>query len=237
MLAAQQGRLQEFFGQSVQPALRLERAQRGKLLLRGVHGLGDVCGVAVRLAVGVVAPVLFDLGLHDSHGADRRAHQGQQLLDGLALLEVKNAASLALRLLRRQAHLQQQRARLGAYAPVRGGEFQMIALGRVCDGAARQKGPAQEGAAAAVIFQQGKIHMQCKARFGGKAAERENMRDFFRVLQHEHALALRLRLRQRVKAQAESALQQARQPRGEFRILRDDADARGTEMIGVQECA
>ena len=26
-------------------------------------------------------------------------------------------------------------------------------------------------------------------------------------------------------------------PRGEFRILRDDADARGTEMIGIQECA
>ena len=113
----------------------------------------------------------------------------------------------------------------------------MIALGRVCDGAARQKGSAQEGAAAAVIFQQGKIHMQCKARFGGKAAERENMRDFFRVLQHEHALTLRLRLRQRVKAQAESALQQARQPRGELRILRDDADARSTEMIGIQECA
>ena len=117
----------------------------GGLLLRGrLQNFVHVGYVAVHGAVCAVTDLLIHLGRHDLGSRHRRAQRGQQIFDMLGLLEVDDGAAAPHDAARQEAHLLQKRRHLAAGLHVGGGQLQMIALFRISDAAAGQKGTTQE---------------------------------------------------------------------------------------------
>ena len=74
------------------------RSRMGRqLLLGGVHHLGGVGIVAVAAAVDLIFQFLLQLGLHDPHGGQGCAQEGEKVLNGVALLEIQHTAATPLR--------------------------------------------------------------------------------------------------------------------------------------------
>ena len=156
----------------------------------------------------------------------------------LGLLEVDDGAAAPHDAARQEAHLLQKRRHLAAGLHVGGGQLQMIALFRVGDTAARQERAPQEGRAAAVVLQQGEVHMQHQ-RLAGIVAQRvQNAPQLLRLGDLENQLAAgQVVRRQPVELHIERPLEQPGQAGGKLRILGDDPHLLHGEGVAVQQRA
>ena len=152
MILAELRRLFKLLGKLfIEPPL-LQPADGRQLLLRRVHGLAQVGCLAVHPAVDAVAKILLHLGLHDSHGAHRRAQCGEKILDLIALLEIEHMAPRPGDTLGRKAHLLHEVLDLPAHPQVGRGQLQMVALLRVGHRTAGHERSPQKRHPAAVLL-------------------------------------------------------------------------------------
>ena len=91
----QLGGLLQLRGQLVQSAALPEDLDGPALLQGRVYGLVHVGGLAVDAAVHAVAQEFLCFCIHQRHGRDGGPDGGEQVLDGLALLEVGDVIGLA----------------------------------------------------------------------------------------------------------------------------------------------
>ena len=104
-----------------------------------------------------------------------------------------------------------------------GGKLQVVALFRVGDAAAREKGPADEGRAAAFLLQDAEIYMVGE---GAADLRAEGVKDFcelFRVRDGKALLARGPLGGQTVKRQGKSLFEKPGQAGGEIRACGNDA--------------
>ena len=214
----------------------LQAADGCQLLLGRVHSLAQVGGLAVDPAVDSVAQILLHLGLHDPHGADRRAQRCQKILNLVALLEIEHVAPGPADGFRGEAHLLHQPPDLPAHPQMGRDQLQMIALLRVRHRAPGHKGPPEKRRPAALLFENAQIDLEGHGGGGLQAEDIVNPVDLFRVLHGENLLA-RPVLRQLVELEAEGLLEQLRQPLGKIPALGDDPDCVGRKRIAEQQHA
>ena len=234
---AQQRRALQLFRQHVEPVVALDAADGVDLLLRRGDDLVGVGGVAVDLAVDGVVHGLLHLGGHDVHGGAGRADLGQEVLDGLGLLEIEHGVRATVDAARGKAQLREQGGRLAADARVRRDELEVVVLARGGHAAAREKRPPQERRLAAVVFEHGEVDVvRDRAREVG-AEGGEHRLDGGAVGDGQHVAAAGLFPGRQGKVRAERAAKQLRQPLGKGVARRDDADLPRRERVAVQQHA
>ena len=94
-----------------------------QLLLGGLHNFIQIGAVAVQAPVDAVSEILLQLCAHDGHGRHRRADEGQEILNVLALLEVGDVAAAPGDALGGEAALFQQCRHLPIHLGVGGHEL------------------------------------------------------------------------------------------------------------------
>ena len=205
------------------------------LLHGGVHGLVHVGGLAVDPAVDPVAQELLRLGVHQLHGGHRRADGGEEILHGLALLEIRNVVGLPGDLLGGVAQLPEQDGHLPAHRPVGGGQLQVVALERVGHRTARQKRPPQEGLAAVGLLQHAEVDVVGRAR-GVEGAQVPQQRQLVGIGDGEDLLGA-VRVPLLVEGQAEGLVKQGGEPVAKGLGLGDDLHFLGGKAVAVEQHA
>ena len=121
------------------------------------HRLVQIGGIAVHPAVYTAPQILFGFGVHQLHGSQGRAQNGQKVCNGLALLKVGHITAASGSRLGGKLRLRQQGQQFPIHRHMGGGQFQVIALIGVGHRAAGQKGPSEKSGAAVVLLQHPKV--------------------------------------------------------------------------------